>query len=341
MKLGVTVSGSQKKIPETPLKQKILDKWQSNPERRNPHVLNQLLGVEVSHCTGNARRIPLKTLLTLKPMTLALEQQFPGWKTKPWGPRFWSAISANEDLESAIIVVWTSLESHRAEMAQLICFALDLLSPTGREDSKVRVAFLHNGQESSLDLHLPMNTWGLLLKDTPHTASFVMVNEKCLLCQVPNHSASTCSRSSNETGQTTLQSRLTVDSSQEDWNRVLVKSVGERFRKVDVGTNHLVLLTAETSLERLNIFNRGTSVNGIEIRNGGFQWGDKTAVYVQASLPSHGGLPRARTAVAAPIRTAPAQTTREINAPTVTGNALESPGVEHFNLNDVIQPNRA
>lgn len=34
--VGVTVTGTQKRIPDTPLKQKILDKWQSNPERAIP-----------------------------------------------------------------------------------------------------------------------------------------------------------------------------------------------------------------------------------------------------------------------------------------------------------------
>ncbi len=292
--VGVSRAGIQKRIPDTPLKQKILDKWQNAPERRNPHVLNQHLGVEVSHCTGNARRVAIRTILTLEPMMLALDRQFPHWKATVWGRAFWRAISGRED--AAIEEVWKNFEVSRSHMAQLICFALDLLSPTGVDESKFRVAFLNNGQESSLDLEVKMNTWALLLKDTPLTASFAIVNETCLLCRVPNHSATTCSASGSEKGLTTLQSQLAVQSSSRpDWQRVFVKPVSERFRKVDLGSTSIVLLTAETNLGRFAFFTRDTVVNGVELRNQTFRWGDKTAVYIQASVLSHGGMSGART----------------------------------------------
>jgi hypothetical protein len=291
--VGVSVTGIQKRIPDTPLKQKILDKWQ-NAERRNPHVLNQSLGVEVSHCTGNARRVAVKTILTLKPMAHALDRQFPGWRAKPWGWLFWTAISGRED--SAIEKVWKDFEVYRSQMAQLICFALDLLSPTGVEESKLSVAFLNNGQEASLNLEVKMNTWALLLKDTPLTASFAIVNEKCLLCCVPNHSAATCSASGSEMALTTLQSQFAVQSSSHpDWQRVSVKSVDENFRKVDLGSTSVVLLTAETSLKPFASFTRDTVVKGVELKNQALYWGDRMAVYIQASVPSHGGMSSART----------------------------------------------
>lgn len=100
---GVTGTGTQKRIPETTLKDKILDKWNHSPDRRNPHNLNQYLGVEVSHCSGNARRIALRTLLTLPPMVETLERQFPNWRKTPWGAAFWDAISGQDD--SAVVSV--------------------------------------------------------------------------------------------------------------------------------------------------------------------------------------------------------------------------------------------
>jgi len=298
--VGVSITGTQKRIPDTSLKEKVLDKWQNAPERRNPQVLNQNLGVEVSHCTGNARRVAVRTLLTLKPMTLALERQFPGWRDRPWGGPFWDAVSGHSD--AAVEAVWKTFEEHRAQMAQLVCFALDLLSPTGLEESKLSVAFLNNGQESSVSLDVKMNTWALLLKDTPVTASFTIINERCLLCRVPDHSAAGCSSSGSEEALTTLQSQIAVPaSSGPAWNRVLVKSVGESFRRVDLGSASVVLLAAESALQRIPLFTRDTAVEGVELRNRAFRWGEKTAVYIQASAPSHGGMACARTpAVAFP-----------------------------------------
>lgn len=71
--VGVSVTGSQKLIPETTLKQLILDRWAAKPEDRNPRILNHNLGVEVSHCTGNARRIAVRSILRLGPIALAIE----------------------------------------------------------------------------------------------------------------------------------------------------------------------------------------------------------------------------------------------------------------------------
>ena len=74
---GITMSGSQKLIPQTTLKQHILDKWTANPSRANPGIFNQHIGVEVSHCTGNARRLSLRELMVSAPMAKVLERQTP------------------------------------------------------------------------------------------------------------------------------------------------------------------------------------------------------------------------------------------------------------------------
>ena len=65
--VGVTISGSQKLIPQTTVKQHTLDKWTTNPSRSNPGILNQYDDVELSHCTGNARRISIRKLYDLYP----------------------------------------------------------------------------------------------------------------------------------------------------------------------------------------------------------------------------------------------------------------------------------
>ncbi|SPO01353.1 uncharacterized protein DNG_04029 [Cephalotrichum gorgonifer] len=304
---GVTISGTQKRIPQTPLKEKILDKWKSVPERRNPQVLNQYLGVEVSHCTGNARRISVRGLLVLKPVALLLERQFPGWRDEVWGREFEAAIESSDD--EAIENVWIKFKDQRAEMAQLVCYALDLLSPTGMSDSKLKVGFFNNGQEGSLDLEVGLNTWATLLKDTPLTAAFAIINERCLRCHVPDHSASACSTTTDGLAMalTMMESRISIPAFS-GWKRVLVKSSGERYRRVEIGSSSIVLLASESNFDQLvsrATALRDTAVDAVEVRYRAFRWGEMTDVYIQASEPSYGGMRSAR--IPLPASVPPAQ----------------------------------
>jgi hypothetical protein len=288
---GVSVSGTQKRIPDTPLKQKILDKWLNAPDRRNPSMLNQFLGVEVSNCTGNARRVAVRTLLTLKPMAQLLENQFPGWQSTDWGSQFKQALESRRD--SDMEAVWMAFKEQRPLMAQMVCYTLDLLSPTGTNDSKLEVAFFNNGQELSLNLEVETNTWALLLKDTPLMAAFCMVNERCLGCRVPDHRAAICSSASPPRAFTMLETGVCVPKHL-TWSRIHVKSASERFRKVDIGSS-AIILAPESSFSSLTAALRDSAVEGIESRNQAFRWGDLAPVFVQASKKSYGGMQQPRT----------------------------------------------
>jgi hypothetical protein len=94
--VGVQVSGTQKRRPETTLKQSTLAKWKTNPERSNPEILNQYLGIEISHCTGNATRVRIKDLLLLPPVRSMLELMFPGWSRLQLGRLFLSALESSD-----------------------------------------------------------------------------------------------------------------------------------------------------------------------------------------------------------------------------------------------------
>ncbi|KAM7203385.1 hypothetical protein V8F20_003979 [Naviculisporaceae sp. PSN 640] len=297
--VGVTVSGTQKRIPETTLKETILNKWLLNPERRNPHVLNQYLGVEVSHCSGNARRIPVRKILTLSPMVHTLESHFPNWRSKPWGGAFWAAVSSNNgrDIES----VWRRFEQDREHIGRLVAFALDILGPTGLETSRFSAAFLHGGQEASINLTIQMNTWAEILKDTPSTACFSIINECCLLCNVPDHSSATCSVSSGqEMARTTLQTRFALNFG--CWDLVKLRSLDKHLRRHDVGSFVVDdVLRVDSKwvpsfiLPPFFQLNQDILAEGIEERNPTSLWGHKTSVYIQASEVSHGGMAVART----------------------------------------------
>ena len=191
--LGITVSGSQKLIPQTTLKEHILDKWTASPLRANPGIFNQHLGVELSHCTGNARRVSIRELIRCDPMWKVMERQTPGWTLRPWG-RSLKKVLFGKDNE-AIFHVWKEFASDRAEIAGLLCCLLELLDNTGlAEEKKFHAAVLHANEEYTLPIDTIINDWSITLRDTHMSAAYVMINEICLNCEVPDHSTSCCPR---------------------------------------------------------------------------------------------------------------------------------------------------
>ncbi|KAL8706263.1 MAG: hypothetical protein Q9225_007973, partial [Loekoesia sp. 1 TL-2023] len=127
--LGVTVSGTQKLVPQTTLKQQILDKWTMKPSRSNPGILNQTFGVEVGHCTGNARRISLRELMISNAIWPILERQNPNWVQTSWGSALSTALHSIDPEE--IFGVWRDFKLYRGEIAELVCYVLEILDSTG------------------------------------------------------------------------------------------------------------------------------------------------------------------------------------------------------------------
>ena len=241
-----TVSGSQKLVPQTTLKEHILDKWTTNPSRANPGILNQYLGVEISHCTGNARRISLRRLMTLPPIWSMLERQQPGWTETLWGEKF-SAALHGDDIE-AIFIVWRDFVPYRTKMAELVCCMLETLNTTGRRPhNKFEAALLHQNDESAFSVNTKINDWSAVLEDTNLACAYAIVNEQCLNCHFPNHSASSCHIPEAFTVlETKIAAAKPVD--EEDSFLYIMKPGNQRLKRVDGGPLGFSVLELDTIL---------------------------------------------------------------------------------------------
>lgn len=293
--LRISVFGTQRRIPDTPQKQMIIDKWKSAPEQRNPHMLGLQLGVEVSHCTGNARRLAVKDLFRLQPVARRLEQQFPAWSLTDWGVHFQAAIEHAEDDNAAILQVWRTFAAYRSKIAAMVTYILDLLSPTGLDDSCFKVAFLNHGCEAMLSLSVEKNTWARLLKDTRNSSAFALVTDRCLECRLPNHIAPYCCRASGpQSGTfTVLQSRILAPANSLGRNRFVIMPVGERFRRVELGSDAALLFMPETNLRGMisTVTSlRDTIVEVVESSDPMRRWGVAKTIYIRASVASSGGM---------------------------------------------------
>ena len=283
--LGVTVSGTQKRIPETTLKQHILDSWTTMPSRRNPAVLNQYLGVEISHCTGNARRISLKTLMISEPMRPILERQVPHWHQTPWGEALNKALHSPD--KNDLVNVWNEHKSNRDEIADLVCCVLQVLNDTGWNEQKVfNSAVLIDNEEWAVPVPSNLNSWLVALKDTPLTSAYVITNDICFGCEVPDRTISTCNTSQAFTA---LETQIITEESPLDSKaEFLLKPFGERFRRTECGSSAIFLLSP-TLRHFPRTLRRTKSYECSELLNRTKPHRFRNTVYLRASTRSYRG----------------------------------------------------
>ena len=282
---GVTISGTQKLIPTTTLKQHILDKWTTKPTRSNPAILNQYLGVEISHCTGNARRVSLKELMASKPLRATLQCQIPRWHEKPWGIAFDSAIHSPKSED--IVEVWKEYAADRCQMAELVCRLLEILDATGWNEQQVfNSAVLIDNEELAVQIPKDLNTWLMALHDTHLTSAYVIMTGICIEFEVSDRTTSICGASQAFTA---LQTQITAAESPLGTNaQYLLRSSGERFRQIGCGSSAVVLLTPVTRASLLLSFRTGITEFS-EALNRARQDAFTQDVYLRASARSFRG----------------------------------------------------
>ncbi|KAL9039692.1 MAG: hypothetical protein Q9180_002375 [Flavoplaca navasiana] len=243
---GVTISGTQKLIPQTTLKQHILDKWTTKPSRSNPAILNRHLGVEISHCTGNARRVSIKELMVSKPLWPILQCQSPRWHETPWGIAFNSAMHSPRSED--IVDVWKEYASDRCEMAELVCRVLEILDATGWNEQQVfSSAVLIDNEELAVSVPKDLNTWLVALHDTHLTSAYVITTGICIECEVADQTTSICGASQAFTA---LQTQITAAIPKFPLTnaKYLLRPSGEWIRRIDCGSSTVVLLIPTTRL---------------------------------------------------------------------------------------------
>jgi hypothetical protein len=242
------IEGQSKKIPEKTVKEDAWHKWNSRPEDANPGLLNNYYGVEISHCTGNARRVPLKHILLMDPVYELLERQIPGWTSTPWGLDFEKALQTESD--GAIFEFWRKHVDARPLAGRLVFSVLDALEQTGTADSGLQAAFLHQNGEKIVRIETKINDWAGLLKDSYLTAAYAVVNNVCLGYKRPDHTTSVCL---DERRYSVLQTEIGIQRGSTFESRVEIEPHGQKLKVVDRKLEAQpapLLLTPEGGLER-------------------------------------------------------------------------------------------
>ncbi|KAI0145139.1 hypothetical protein GGR57DRAFT_480907 [Xylariaceae sp. FL1272] len=244
------IEGQSKRIPETTVKDNAWQKWHSCPERANPAFLNDYYGVEISHCTGNSRRVTLRQIMLMHPVMEFLDRQLPEWSRTAWGVDFIKALQGTDN--KAIIQFWMKHVTHRAKVGHLVACVLDVLNSTGAKDGWFQAGLLHDNRDSIVSIDMGANDWAGLLRDSYQTATYAIVNEVCLEYRLPNHTCAVCN---DEQRYTVFQTQIGPYHSTAG-EYIKIQPFGLSFKKAidDVDTASPPLLVAQTKrniLQRL------------------------------------------------------------------------------------------
>ncbi|KAF2110328.1 hypothetical protein BDV96DRAFT_200296 [Lophiotrema nucula] len=294
--IAFQIQGNVKKVPETTIKQFLIDKWGLEPERANPGCLNSHFGVEISHCSGNARRVPLKAILQMNPIQELLERQIPGWGMTDWGLAFRRAMSNGS--KNAIFKFWKDYVDARPLVGQLVQSVLDVLDDTGQYEKGLRAGFLYCGSELCIHINERNNEWAGLLKDSYLMATYAIVNDVCLEYRRPDDTTAICN---DEARYTVLQTQIGLRKDDELKERLKIVPNTQTFKSVDDSPGLRILLVPEMPLKRAFLGNYNLAIGKELVDRSGNPFERFEKVSIRASGKSFGGMayPRARASLAA------------------------------------------
>jgi len=162
----------------------------------------------------------------MEPVQELLERQIPRWSSTQWGIAFQKALRTESN--DAIFQFWKDHTVERTLVGQLVCCVLDVLDSTGSTDFGFRAAFLHQNRELGVDLDIKNNEWATILRDSYLMATYAIVNEVCLECRRPDHTASICG---DDVRHTVLQTEIGLKKGSELEVRLKIEPHSQTFKK--------------------------------------------------------------------------------------------------------------
>jgi hypothetical protein len=191
---GVNASATRqyKRVPGQSLKEILIELWAMEPEIRDPKLLEDLHGVEISMCTSNAQRVSLAQVLRLKCMQNLLRDfnwRDPNYRTEHF-------LTLEDPLRPKRLL--DAQFKERYDYAVML--GLKMLSKTGVDREDNLLVFLSSKCTPKPELATMVSkehNWIGLLKDTTTECAMAAFGDACLefkyhdgvLCGSAGHSA--------------------------------------------------------------------------------------------------------------------------------------------------------
>ncbi|KAH8749025.1 hypothetical protein F5882DRAFT_421664 [Hyaloscypha sp. PMI_1271] len=186
---GINASATKqyKRSAGQTLKKVLVELWSMEPDLRDPKMLSDLHGVEVSPCTHNTQRVSLAYLLGLKCMASLLSSF--NWKSEQYKTEHFETLKDHSrELRS--------LNSEfREQFEQAVILCLKMLSKTGvdQKASNTLSVFLSSvctPKPELATLVAAEHSWIGLLKDTTIDCAMAAFGDQCL--EFKHNGGATC-----------------------------------------------------------------------------------------------------------------------------------------------------
>ena len=193
-------------------------------------------------------------------------------------------------IRETVYHLWKRIASDRTHIGELFCCLLELLDCTGWRDHNFDAALLYNDDESAVHVERGehSNDWSRTIQDNHLTCAYAIINEQCLNCDVPNHSASA---RHIQHAYTVLETEFAADTSttSDDNYDYKIRPNDQRLRLVDSRCGDIAMLgyvTNSASNFRRTLSNKPRDL--VEICNPVDRW-TRSVAFVRASKRSFHG----------------------------------------------------
>jgi hypothetical protein len=201
---GVNASATRqyKRVPGQSLKEVLIELWAMEPEIRDPKLLEDLHGIEISKCTSNSQRVSLAQVLRLECMQNLLRDfnwRDPGYRTEHF-------LTLEDPLRPKRLL--DAQFKERFDYAVML--GLKMLSKTGVDRENNLRVFLSSKCTPKPELATMVSkehNWIWLLKDTTTECAMAAFGDACL--EFKHHDGVLCGR----TGRSAFRSAIIPHSS--------------------------------------------------------------------------------------------------------------------------------
>ena len=204
---GMAVSASkQYKRRGQSLKQALVELWTTTPEVRDPQILQDFCGLEVSLCTQNAQRVQLGRILGLGSMCQYLRSF--RWQTDCAKQAYFNALRDFKEDSDALLHLWERHTQYQEDFGRAVLICLQALEKTGVNHEGQLSAFLSSevtARPELIALDPKAHSWIGLLKDSEHSCCMAVIGDECL--GFKHELGATCDRS----GRSVLRTALVIN----------------------------------------------------------------------------------------------------------------------------------
>ena len=179
---GMSASASkQYKRRGQSLKQAFVELWTTTPELRDPRLLEDFYGLELSLCTQNAQRVQLGRILGLGSMCRYLRSF--RWKTGCAKQAYFDALEGFRDDSDALQQAWERHNEYQEDFGRAVLVCLKALEKTGINHKSQLSTFLCSevtARPELVAMEPKEHSWIGLLKDSENSCCMAAIGDECL-----------------------------------------------------------------------------------------------------------------------------------------------------------------